>query len=79
MAIKKLYDAAVKTRTYQDHRTGENKAVWQTIGAVWTDDSTGNKWLTISRWFNPAGVPFDDGRDAISISLFAPKEKDAGA
>lgn len=75
MAIRKIYDAAVKTRSYQDQRTGETKAVWQNIGEIWTDDTTGNKWLTIKRWFNPAGIPAEDGRDSISVGLFPPKEK----
>lgn len=74
MAVRKVFDAAIKTRTYQDQRTGETKAVWQTIGAVWEDDAKGSRWLTLFRWFNPAGVPFDEGRDSISVGLFPPKQ-----
>jgi hypothetical protein len=49
MGIRKIYDAAVKTRTYQDQRTGEQRAVWK-------DDAKDSVWLTLHRWFNPAGA-----------------------
>lgn len=75
MAIRKIYDAAVKTRSYQDSRTGEQRAVWQNVGAVWKDDAKETVWLTLNRWFNPAGIPAEDGRDSISVGLFPPKEK----
>ncbi|MCO5763784.1 MAG: hypothetical protein NHG36_20160 [Chromatiaceae bacterium] len=68
----KIYDVAVKTRSYQDPRTGEKKGVWQNVGAVWKGDD-GNSWLTLNRWFNPAGIPTEEGRDSISCSLFPPK------
>lgn len=61
MSAKKIYDVAVKTRSYTD-RNGED----------------GNSWLTISRWFNPAGIPVEEGRDTISCSLFTPKPADGG-
>lgn len=72
---KRLYDAAVKTRSYQDQRTGETKAVWQNVGAIWKDESSGRVWLALNRWFNPAGVPCEEGRDAIAVSLFPPKDQ----
>lgn len=75
MAIRKIYDAAVKTRSYQDQRTGEQRAVWQNIGAVWKDDEHDRYWLTLHRWFNPAGIPVDAERDSISVGLFPPKER----
>lgn len=68
MGIRKIYDAAVKTRTYQDQRTGEQRAVWK-------DDAKDSVWLTLRRWFNPAGIPVEDGRDSISVALFPPKER----
>ena len=68
MGIRKIYDAAVKTRTYQDQRTGEQRAVWK-------DDAKDSVWLTLHRWFNPAGIPVEDGRDSISVALFPPKER----
>ncbi len=68
MGNRKIYDAAVKTRTYQDQRTGEQRAVWK-------DDAKDSVWLTLHRWFNPAGIPVEDGRDSISVALFPPKER----
>jgi len=77
MAVRKIFDAAIKTRSYQDQRTGETKAVWQTIGAVWEDDAKGSKWLTLHRWFNPAGVPDFSGRggESLLLSMFEPKDQ----
>jgi hypothetical protein len=71
---KATHDLAVKTGSYiaQD---GSTKGRWQNIGKViQTDD--GGKFITISRTFNPAGVPNKDDRDSIAVSLFAIKEKD---
>ena len=34
----KVYDAVIKSREYQDNRTGEMKAVWQNVGAVWQNE-----------------------------------------
>lgn len=67
MAARKIYDCAVKTRTYVDARSGETKGVWQNVGAVWKGDD-GNSWIALNRWFNPAGVPHDGDRDTINIA-----------
>lgn len=75
MSAKKIYDVTVKTRSYTD-RNGEKKGVWQNVGAVWKGED-GNSWLTLNRWFNPAGIPAEEGRDTISCSLFVPKPSDA--
>lgn len=72
MGARKVYDIAVKTRSYTDVRTGEKKGVWQNVGAVWKGDD-GNLWISLSRWFNPAGIPAQGERDDISLSLFPPK------
>lgn len=69
--MKKLYDLSVKTREYTN-QSGEKKAVWQNVGAVMEHD--GNKFITIERWFNPAGIPAADGRSTIIVSMFAPRE-----
>ncbi|MBZ4194181.1 MAG: hypothetical protein LAE24_07740 [Candidatus Contendobacter sp.] len=74
MAAKKIYDVSVKTRSYVDSRTGEKKGVWKTVGAVWKGDDS--SWLTLDRCFNPAGIPCEEGRDTISLSLFVPKPVD---
>ena len=74
MSAQKIKDVAVKVRTYTD-RNGEKKGVWQNVGAMWKGGD-GNEWLTLNRWFNPAGIPTEEGRDTISCLLFAPKPTD---
>ncbi|CDH46973.1 hypothetical protein [Candidatus Contendibacter odensensis] len=70
---KKLYDLSVKTRTYTDNQ-GKEKGVWQNVGSVWLGDD-GGKWITLSRWFNPAGVNVEPNRDSIMVSMFKPEDK----
>lgn len=74
MPARKLYDLAVKTRTYVD-RDGKDKGVWENIGSVLQTDD-GGKMILIKRSFNPAGVPFREGSDQIIVSMFEPKERD---
>ncbi|UOF79787.1 hypothetical protein [Caudoviricetes sp.] len=74
---KKIYDIAVKTSEYTDN-TGAKKGRWQNVGAVMLSDD-GSKFLMLSKWFNPAGVPDFSGRNSESLllSLFEPKAQDA--
>lgn len=72
---QKIYDVTAKVRSYTD-RNGEQKGVWQNVGAVWKGDD-GAVWLTLARWFNPAGLPNPDQRSDVSLSLFKPSAKDA--
>jgi len=74
MAAKKLYDLAVKTGSYTNNQ-GEEKGRWKNIGSVLQMDD-GGKMILLDRCFNPAGVPFRDGSDQISVSMFPPKEQD---
>lgn len=73
---KKLYDLAVKTGEYKDS-TGAMKGRWQNIGAVMQNDD-GGKYIMLSKWFNPAGVPDLSGKNAtnesILLSMFPPKD-----
>lgn len=73
--MKKLYDLAVKTREYTDNQ-GQKKGVWQNVGVVMQDDK-GGKFITLARWFSPAGVPDLSGKggDSIILSMFEPKEQ----
>lgn len=71
----KLYDLAVVTRKYTDNG-GNEKAVWKNIGSI-LETKNGGKIILIDRTFNPAGVPCEEGRDQIMISMFTPKERDA--
>lgn len=68
----KIYDVSAKVRTYTDSKTGEVKGVWQNVGAVWKGDD-GGVWLSLARWFNPAGLPNPDQRPEVSLSLFRTK------
>jgi hypothetical protein len=76
MPTRKLYDLAVKTSTYTD-KNGETKGRYENIGSVLQLDD-GGKVILIKRSFNPAGVPFKDGSDQIMVSMFEPKDRDAG-
>lgn len=71
--MAKLYDLAVKTRTYKDS-AGNDKAVWKTVGSV-LETKNGGKVILLDRTFNPAGCPADEGRDTVMISMFEPKDK----
>lgn len=77
MPARKLYDLAVKTGSYTD-REGKEKGRWQNIGSVLQMDD-GGKVILLSRWFNPAGVPFKDGSDQIMVSMFPPKDAEQSA
>jgi len=69
---KPTHDLAVKTGSYQA-ADGTTKHRWKTIGAVFKNDD-GSAFLTISRTFNPAGMPLVDDRDTIAVSLFKIKD-----
>ncbi|WP_300429002.1 hypothetical protein, partial [Candidatus Thioglobus sp.] len=70
---KPTHDLAVKTGSYQA-ADGTTKHRWKTIGAVFKNDD-GGAFLTISRTFNPAGMPLIDDRDTIAVSLFKIEDK----
>jgi len=69
MATKK-YDLAVKVGSYE--KDGETKNRYENIGAVFQGEN--GPYLVIKRSFNPAGVPFKEGSDAIMVSCFEPKD-----
>ena len=74
--MKKLYDLAVKTGSYE--KNGESKNKYENIGAIMEKDD-GARFMFIKRSFNPAGVPFRDGSESILVSMFKPKTDDAPA
>ena len=76
MAIKKLYDLAVKTGTY--NAGGQEKGRYENVGAVMQSDD-GGKFIMLKRVFNPAGVPDLSGRnsDSVLLSMFPPKDAEA--
>jgi hypothetical protein len=71
--MKKLYDLAVKTGSYQ--KDGETKNRYANIGVI-MEGTDGNRFLFINRHFNPAGVPFKEGSESIIVSMFKPKVAD---
>lgn len=73
MAVRKIYDAVVKTGSYTNSN-GEEKARYENVGSVFEGDK--GPFLVLKRTFNPAGVPFKDGSDSIMVSLFEPKQDD---
>ena len=73
--MSKLYDLAVVTRKYTDN-SGNEKAIWKNVGSI-IETKNGGKIILLDRIFNPAGVPCEEGRDQIMVSMFPPKERDA--
>jgi hypothetical protein len=73
MATTKIYDLAVKTGSYQDRNTGQEKGRYKNVGSVLKMED-GGKMILLDRSFNPAGVPFKEGSDQIVISMFEPKD-----
>jgi hypothetical protein len=74
--MAKLYDLAVAVGSYTN-KSGDEKKRWKNIGSV-VQTKDGGKVILIDRTFNPAGVPVEDGRDQIMISMFEPKEEGSG-
>ena len=70
--MKKVYDIAVKVGTYE--KEGEPKGRYENVGVVMEGDN--GKFILLKRTFNPAGVPNEDNRDKVILSLFEPKEKE---
>lgn len=71
MAAKKVKDLAVKTGSYT--KDGQEKGRYENVGALMKTDD-GNYFILLKRTFNPAGVPVEDGRDQIIVSVFDLKD-----
>ena len=71
--MKKLYDLAVKTGSYQT-KDGNEKATWLNVGAVW-DGNDDTKFMLLRAAFNPAAIERKNGSDSISIAMFEPREE----
>lgn len=76
MAAKKVKDLAVKTGSYT--KDGQEKGRYENVGALMKTDD-GNYFVLLKRTFNPAGVPVEDGRDQIIVSVFDLKDADGGS
>lgn len=68
----KSYDLAVKVSQYV--KDGETKNRYENVGAIFEGEK-GQKFITMKRTFNPAGVPVDSSdRESIFISMFDQKK-----
>ena len=74
--MKKLYDLAVKTGTYE--KDGETKNRYENVGSVMEKDD-GGKFIFLNRTFNPAGVPNPDNRSNVILSMFKNEPKKEAA
>jgi len=75
MAITKKYDIAVKTGSYQDRATGQNKNRYHNIGAVMNGDN--GPFILLDPMINLAAVPREDGKDRVICSLFEPRDQNS--
>lgn len=71
--MKKLYDLAVKTGTYQ--KDGETKNKYTNIGVIMENDE-GKRFMLIDPLINLAAIKRDEGRDRVMVSMFEPKQKE---
>ncbi len=69
----KKYDIVATVGTYQ--KNGETKGRFKNVGAIMEKD--GRLFILLDRIFNPAGLPNQDNRDSVLLSLFEPKDKDS--
>lgn len=73
MGWSKVKDLAVGVRKYT--KDGEEKTEWANVGEI-LDDGNGKRIILLNRHFNPAGIPFQEGKSKIAISEFDPREKE---
>lgn len=67
----------VKTGEYTTP-DGEKKNKWQVVGSVLVGED-GNHFISLARWFNPAGVPqwHNNGNpDVVYLGCYEPKPRD---
>jgi hypothetical protein len=69
--MAKKYDLSVKTGEYTD-RDGQTKGRYLNIGVMMETDK--GPYILLNRTFNPAGVPGNNERDNIMVSLFEPRD-----
>jgi len=75
--IRKVWDVTVKTGEYTNPE-GEKKNKWQVVGSVLVGED-GNHFISLARWFNPAGVPqwHNNGNpDVVYLGCYDPKPRD---
>ena len=70
--MKKVYDLAVKTGSYQ--KDGETKNRYKNVGSVMEGDN--GMFMFLDKSFNPAGIESKEGSSDIIVSMFAPRQKE---
>lgn len=73
--MAKKYDLVVKTGEYTD-RDGQTKGRFKNVGVVM--DGQNGPYILLDRTFNPAGVPGQDGRESIIVSMYEPRDDQGG-
>lgn len=74
--MAKKYDLSVKTGEYTDSQ-GQTKGRYLNIGVMMETDK--GPYILLNRTFNPAGVPGNNDRDNIMVSLFEPRDNQSQA
>lgn len=69
----KLYDITAVTGEYTD-RNGQQKKRYQNVGAV-MQGQNGGQYIVLERWFNPAGLPDQQGRGSVILSCYEPRQQ----
>ena len=70
--MAKKYDLVVKTGEYTD-QSGATKGRFKNVGVVMEDRD--GPYILLDRTFNPAGVPGQDGRESIIVSMYEPRDQ----
>ena len=68
--MAKKYDLVVKTGEYTDSN-GQTKGRFKNVGVIM--DGQNGPYILLDRTFNPAGVPGQDNRESIIISMYEPR------
>ena len=69
----KKYDLCVKSGTYTD-RNGNEKVNWENVGVMMENGN--GPYLLIKPWVNFAGLPREEGRSHLIVSLFEHKDNE---
>jgi len=70
--MAKKYDLVVKTGEYTD-QSGATKGRFKNVGVVM--EGKDGPYILLDRTFNPAGVPGQDGRESIIVSMYEPRDQ----
>lgn len=69
--MAKKYDLVVKVGEYTD-QSGQTKGRFKNVGVVM--EGQNGPYILLDRTFNPAGVPGQDDRESIIVSMYEPRD-----